>query len=72
MQKGATIINTTSVVAYCGSANLISYSASKGAETAMTRALANLCAERGVRVNAVAPGPVWTPLIAATFPSGRS
>jgi NAD(P)-dependent dehydrogenase (short-subunit alcohol dehydrogenase family) len=57
------IINTTSVTAYRGSAGLIDYSATKGAVVSFTRSLALSLVERGIRVDAVAPGPVWTPLI---------
>jgi NAD(P)-dependent dehydrogenase (short-subunit alcohol dehydrogenase family) len=67
MSEGATIINTTSVTAYRGSAHLLDYSATKGAIVAFTRSLALQVAERGIRVNAVAPGPIWTPLIPSTF-----
>ncbi|HWL15763.1 MAG TPA: SDR family oxidoreductase [Opitutus sp.] len=67
LQKGAAIINTTSVTAYRGSAHLLDYSATKGAIVAFTRSLALSVADRGIRVNAVAPGPIWTPLIPATF-----
>lgn len=67
MQKGSTIINTTSVTAYRGSAHLLDYSATKGAIVSFTRSLAQQLAEREIRVNAVAPGPVWTPLIPASF-----
>ncbi len=66
---GASIINTTSVTAYRGSGHLIDYAASNGAITAMIRSLAKSLAERGVRVNGVAPGPIWTPLIPASFPA---
>jgi len=59
------IINTSSVVAYKGKADLLDYSATKGAVTAFTHALALQQAKRGIRVNSVAPGPVWTPLIAS-------
>lgn len=61
------IINTTSVTAYRGSSHLIDYAASKGAIVAFTRSLSAALAEDGVRVNAVAPGPIWTPLIPASF-----
>ena len=67
MSKGDTIINTSSITAYNGSAGLIDYSATKGAITSFTRSLALNLAEKGIRVNAVAPGPIWTPLIPATF-----
>lgn len=62
------IINTTSVTAYRGSPELLDYSATKGAIVSFTRSLATSLATRKIRVNAVAPGPIWTPLIAATFP----
>jgi NAD(P)-dependent dehydrogenase (short-subunit alcohol dehydrogenase family) len=65
----ASIINTTSVNAYKGNAQLIAYSATKGAIVTFTRSLALALAEKGIRVNGVAPGPVWTPLIPATFPA---
>ncbi len=67
LQKGSTIVNTTSVTAFRGSERLIDYSATRGAIVAFTRALSAYCAPRGVRVNAVAPGPIWTPLIPASF-----
>lgn len=69
LKKGACIINTTSVTAYRGSAHLIDYSATKGAIVSFTRSLSSALIERGIRVNAVAPGPVWTPLIASSFPA---
>jgi len=62
-----TIVNTTSVTAYRGSKHLIDYASTKGAIVAFTRSLSKSLAERGIRVNAVAPGPIWTPLIPATF-----
>ena len=62
------IINTTSVTAYRGSPHLLDYSATKGAIVAFTRSLAKALADKGIRVNGVAPGPIWTPLIPATFP----
>lgn len=68
LQKGASIVNTTSVTAYRGSPSLLDYSSTKGAIVAFTRSLSGSLAERGIRVNAVAPGPIWTPLIPATFP----
>ena len=67
LKAGASIINTASVVAYRGSGHLLDYAATKGALIGWTRALASSLVKRGIRVNAVAPGPVWTPLIAATF-----
>lgn len=67
LQAGARIINTTSVTAYRGSAHLLDYSATKGAIVAFTRSLSQQLAERKIYVNAVAPGPVWTPLIPSTF-----
>lgn len=67
MKKGDVIVNTSSVTAYNGSPGLIDYSATKGAITSFTRSLALNLADQGIRVNAVAPGPIWTPLIPATF-----
>ncbi len=67
MKKGDTIINTTSVTAYRGSEHLIDYASTKGAIVAFTRSMAANLAEKGIRVNGVAPGPIWTPLIVATF-----
>jgi NAD(P)-dependent dehydrogenase (short-subunit alcohol dehydrogenase family) len=67
MKKGSTIVNTTSVTAYRGSAQLIDYASTKGAIVSFTRSLATSLIEKGIRVNAVAPGPVWTPLIASSF-----
>jgi NAD(P)-dependent dehydrogenase (short-subunit alcohol dehydrogenase family) len=63
----STIINTTSVTAYKGSPQLLDYSSTKGAIVAFTRSLSQALAERKIRVNAVAPGPIWTPLIPSTF-----
>ncbi len=71
MSSTATIINTTSVTAYRGSPELLDYSATKGAIVAFTRSLSHQLARRGIRVNAVAPGPVWTPLITSTFPKEK-
>lgn len=69
LEAGASIVNTTSVTAYKGKPELIDYSSTKGAIVAFTRSLSQELAERNVRVNAVAPGPIWTPLIPATFPA---
>jgi NAD(P)-dependent dehydrogenase (short-subunit alcohol dehydrogenase family) len=66
-QSGSTIINTTSVTAYRGSPELLDYSATKGAIVSFTRSLSQNLVDDGIRVNAVAPGPIWTPLIPATF-----
>lgn len=65
--RNPSVINTTSVTAYRGSPGLIDYSSSKGAIVAFTRSLSGALAADGIRVNAVAPGPIWTPLIPATF-----
>ncbi len=65
--EGGAIVNTTSVTAYRGSGHLIDYASTKGAIVAFTRSLAQNLAERKIRVNAVAPGPIWTPLIPASF-----
>jgi NAD(P)-dependent dehydrogenase (short-subunit alcohol dehydrogenase family) len=67
MKEGARIINTTSVTAYRGSPQLLDYSSTKGAIVAFTRSLAQALAEKGIHVNGVAPGPIWTPLIPSTF-----
>ncbi len=69
--KGSTVINTTSVTAYRGSPKLVDYSATKGAIVSFTRSLSGMLAEDGIRVNAVAPGPIWTPLIPSTFPAEK-
>jgi len=71
MREGAAIVNTTSVTAYRGSDHLVDYAATKGAIVAFTRSLSTQLAEKGIRVNAVAPGPIWTPLIPATFPAEK-
>jgi NAD(P)-dependent dehydrogenase (short-subunit alcohol dehydrogenase family) len=71
LQSGASIINSASVTAYRGSPYLLDYSSTKGAIVAFTRSLALALVERGIRVNAVAPGPVWTPLIPASFPAEK-
>jgi NAD(P)-dependent dehydrogenase (short-subunit alcohol dehydrogenase family) len=70
-REGATIINTTSVTAYRGSPTLVDYSSTKGAIVSFTRSLSQLLAKDNIRVNAVAPGPIWTPLIPSTFPPER-
>lgn len=67
MKRGAHIINTTSVTAYRGSGHLLDYASTKGAIVAFTRSLSQQLVKRGIYVNAVAPGPVWTPLIPSTF-----
>ncbi|KAJ8080962.1 hypothetical protein PM082_017797 [Marasmius tenuissimus] len=67
MKRGDSILNNASVNAYTGKPNLIDYTSTKGAIIAFTRALSNQFVEKGIRVNAVAPGPVWTPLIPATM-----
>lgn len=67
LPEGGRIINTTSVTAYRGSGHLVDYASTKGAIVAFTRSLAQSFAERKILVNAVAPGPIWTPLIPATF-----
>lgn len=71
LHQGASIINTTSVTAYKGSPQLLDYAATKGAIVAFSRSLALSLAEKNIRVNAVAPGPIWTPLIPSTFPSDK-
>jgi NAD(P)-dependent dehydrogenase (short-subunit alcohol dehydrogenase family) len=67
LKKGAAIINTTSVTAYKGSPHLLDYSSTKGAITSFTRSLSQALAGKCIRVNGVAPGPIWTPLIPSTF-----
>jgi NAD(P)-dependent dehydrogenase (short-subunit alcohol dehydrogenase family) len=71
LKEGSTIINTTSVTAYKGSPQLLDYSSTKGAIVAFTRSLSQALAEKQIRVNAVAPGPIWTPLIPSTFPADK-
>jgi len=67
MERGGSIINTASITAYRGSGHLIDYASTKGAIVSFTRSLAQSLVERGIRVNAVAPGPIWTPLIVSSF-----
>jgi NAD(P)-dependent dehydrogenase (short-subunit alcohol dehydrogenase family) len=69
--EGAAIVNTTSVTAYQGNPTLLDYSSTKGAIVAFTRSLSINLIEKGIRVNAVAPGPIWTPLIPSTFPAEK-
>lgn len=71
LKRGSTIINSTSVTAYRGNPMLIDYAATKGAIVAFTRSLARKLVDDGIRVNGVAPGPIWTPLIPATFPGKK-
>jgi NAD(P)-dependent dehydrogenase (short-subunit alcohol dehydrogenase family) len=71
LKKGSSIINTTSVTAYRGSPSLIDYSSTKGAILTFTRSLAHNLIEKGIRVNAVAPGPIWTPLIVGSFDADK-
>lgn len=71
MKRGASIINTTSITAFRGEPTLIDYSSTKGAILSFTRALSGSLAEEGIRVNGVAPGPIWTPLIPASFPADK-
>jgi NAD(P)-dependent dehydrogenase (short-subunit alcohol dehydrogenase family) len=70
--EGGSIINTTSVQAYKPSPHLLDYATAKAAIATFTQGLAQMVAQRGIRVNAVAPGPVWTPLIPATMPDTQS
>ena len=72
LHRGARIINTTSVTAYRGSSHLLDYSSTKGAIVSFTRSLSQQLAPRGIHVNAVAPGPVWTPLIPSSSPPEQS
>jgi NAD(P)-dependent dehydrogenase (short-subunit alcohol dehydrogenase family) len=69
MKEGCCIINTASVTAYRGSAHLLDYSATKGAIVSFTRSLSSALADKGIRVNGVAPGPIWTPLIPSSLPA---
>jgi NAD(P)-dependent dehydrogenase (short-subunit alcohol dehydrogenase family) len=71
LKEGAAIVNTTSVTAYQGNPMLLDYSSTKGAIVAFTRSLSLMLVKRGIRVNGVAPGPIWTPLIPSTFPPDK-
>jgi NAD(P)-dependent dehydrogenase (short-subunit alcohol dehydrogenase family) len=71
MKRGSCIINTSSVTAYRGSKHLLDYSATKGAIVSFTRSLSSNLVKKGIRVNGVAPGPIWTPLIPASFSANR-
>lgn len=71
LKDGSTIINTASITAYRGNEVLMDYASTKGAIVAFTRSLSHSMVKRGIRVNAVAPGPVWTPLIPASFPAEK-
>jgi NAD(P)-dependent dehydrogenase (short-subunit alcohol dehydrogenase family) len=71
LKPGSSVINTTSVTAYRGSPELLDYSTTKGAIVSFTRSLAHSLVDKGIRVNGVAPGPIWTPLIPATFPGEK-
>ena len=71
LKEGSTIINTTSITAYEGSPSLLDYSSTKGAIVTFTRSLSKALISQGIRVNGVAPGPIWTPLITSTFPDEK-
>ncbi|MFC0272025.1 SDR family oxidoreductase [Metabacillus herbersteinensis] len=71
LKQGSSIINTSSITAYAGHDQLLDYSATKGAITTFTRSLSQSLVGKGIRVNGVAPGPIWTPLIPSTFPSDQ-
>jgi NAD(P)-dependent dehydrogenase (short-subunit alcohol dehydrogenase family) len=71
LKEGSAIVNTTSVTAYQGNPQLLDYSSTKGAIVGFTRSLAKALVEKGIRVNGVAPGPIWTPLIPSTFPEEK-
>ena len=72
MDSGASIINTTSITAYQGHKTLIDYASTKGAIVAFTRSLSEALVEKGIRVNGVAPGPIWTPLIPSSFDAEKT
>jgi NAD(P)-dependent dehydrogenase (short-subunit alcohol dehydrogenase family) len=65
--RGSAIVNSTSITAYQGYPKMVDYSATRGAIVAFTRSMAGALVDKGIRVNAVAPGPIWTPLIPASF-----
>jgi NAD(P)-dependent dehydrogenase (short-subunit alcohol dehydrogenase family) len=71
MKPGSCIINTTSVVGFKGNPSLMDYTATKGAAQSWTYALSNSLVSKGIRVNAVAPGPIWTPFIPSSFPAEK-
>jgi NAD(P)-dependent dehydrogenase (short-subunit alcohol dehydrogenase family) len=71
LKEGSAIINSTSVTAYKGNPQLLDYSTTKGAIVAFTRSLSQALVSKGIRVNGVAPGPIWTPLIPSTFPADK-
>jgi NAD(P)-dependent dehydrogenase (short-subunit alcohol dehydrogenase family) len=71
LKSGSSIINTTSVTAYAGNEQLLDYSSTKGAIVSFTRSLSQSLASKNIRVNGVAPGPIWTPLIPSTFPEDQ-
>lgn len=71
MKEGDSIVNTSSINAYRGNQQLVDYSSTKGAITAYTRSIAQQLAEKKIRANTVAPGPIWTPLIPASFPPDK-
>jgi NAD(P)-dependent dehydrogenase (short-subunit alcohol dehydrogenase family) len=71
LKKGAVVINTTSVTAYRGSSGLIDYASTKGAIVSFTRSLSANLVDKGIRVNAVAPGPIWTPLVVSSFKANK-
>ncbi len=71
LKEGAAIVNTTSINAFAGNADLVAYSATRGASLAFSRSMAKQLMDKGIRVNAVAPGPIWTPFIPGTMPADK-